>query len=146
MFPEAVRAEFLERVLGPSGVNLQAQIRAEQPAWLSLVALPKPPPDATALARGLDAFAGQYQSDFYGPVEAAPKDAALALDFGEHRYPARLMHWSGNSFLLSFDNPDIAPGLVTFEFNGASTKATGFSGSEIPNAFTLGYGNFNRVG
>ncbi len=45
-FPEAVRAEFLERYLGPSGVDLQAEIRKEQAVWNSLVDRPTPPADA----------------------------------------------------------------------------------------------------
>jgi hypothetical protein len=48
--------------------------------------------------------------------------------------------------LLSFDDPDIAPRLVTFEFDGASAKATGFNGTVARNAFTLAYGRFRRVG
>jgi CubicO group peptidase (beta-lactamase class C family) len=43
VFPEAVRAEFLERVLGHSGRDLQMQIRDEQDAWNTLVAISKPP-------------------------------------------------------------------------------------------------------
>ncbi len=145
VFPEAVRAEFLERVLGSSGVDLQAQVRAEQPAWRALAALPSPPDDAMALARDLDAFAGRYESDCYGSWAAAPNGAGLRLRIGEQGYPGRLTHWSGDAFLLSFDNPDVAPGLVTFAFDGVSPRAIGFRGSEIPNAFSLNYGRFKRV-
>jgi hypothetical protein len=43
VFPEAVRAEFLEREIGPSGRDLQAQIHGEQAAWTALLDIPKPP-------------------------------------------------------------------------------------------------------
>ncbi len=56
--PEAVRAEFLERELGPSGRDLQGQIHSEQAAWNSLVSVPKPPADAKPLRRDVAAFAG----------------------------------------------------------------------------------------
>lgn len=52
VLPEAVRAEFLERELGPSGRDLQAQIRDAQAAWNALVAVPTPPADAPPLRRG----------------------------------------------------------------------------------------------
>jgi CubicO group peptidase (beta-lactamase class C family) len=50
VFPEAVRAEFLEPVLGPSGRDLQAYVRRQQPTWRALVNVPKPPANAKPLA------------------------------------------------------------------------------------------------
>jgi hypothetical protein len=126
VFPEAVRAEFLERTLGPSGRDLQAQIRGEQAAWNALLAVPTPPADAKPLGRNRN---GQ----------------TLGVSIGERNYPGHLTHWSGDTFLLTFDNPDVAPGLVTFEFDGTSPTATGFDGSKIPNTLTVSYGHFQRA-
>jgi len=69
----------------------------------------------------------------------------LGVSIGERNYPGHLTHWSGDTFLLTFDNPDVAPGLVTFEFGGTSSTATGFDGSKIPNTLTVSYGHFQRA-
>ncbi len=43
VFPEAVRAEFLEREIGPSGRDLQAQIHAERPGPACSISRSRPP-------------------------------------------------------------------------------------------------------
>jgi hypothetical protein len=48
-------------------------------------------------------------------------------------------------FLLSFDNPDVAPGLLTFNF-GNSAQAPWLVGSSIPGVFSTHYGRFERIG
>ena len=70
---------------------------------------------------------------------------ALGVKIGEWSYLGHLTHWSGDTFLLTFDNPDVSPGLITFEFDSASMSATGFSGSKIPNTLTVSYGHFQRA-
>jgi hypothetical protein len=69
----------------------------------------------------------------------------LEAKIGERSYLGHLTHWSGDTFLLTFDNPDVSPGLITFEFGRASTSAMGFSGSKIPNTLTVNYGHFRRA-
>jgi CubicO group peptidase (beta-lactamase class C family) len=144
VFPEAVRAAFLDRELGPLDEDLQEQIRREQAAWNALVAVPKPPTDAAPLARDLDAFAGRYYSELYGPLTIVRNGAMLDMMIGPSAYPGHLTHWSGDTFLLTFGNPDLAPGLLTFFFDG-SASASGIDGSKVPNAFTTNYGHFRRV-
>src|SRR4051794_35287975 len=79
VLPEAVRAEFLERVLGRSGRDLQKQIRGEQAAWNTLVAIPKPPPDAKPLRRALSAFTGRFVSPFYGSLNVVQEGDSLLV-------------------------------------------------------------------
>jgi CubicO group peptidase (beta-lactamase class C family) len=145
VLPEAVRAEFLEREVGPSGRDLQAQIRDEQAAWNALVAVPTPPADAQPLGRDLEAFTGRFASALFGPLEVIRDGRTLGVSIGERNFRRHLTHWSGDTFLLTFDNPDVAPGLVTFEFASASSTATGFDGSKIPNTLTVSYGHFQRA-
>jgi CubicO group peptidase (beta-lactamase class C family) len=142
VFPEAVRAEFLDRVLGPSGVDLQARMRAQQPAWNGLVAIPKPPADGAPLARDIGAFAGAYVSQLYGPMRVTREGAGVAARFGD--YPAHLTHWSGDTFLMTFNDPDDTSGLMTFGFSGGVSAAT-IEGSTVPGAFTISYGHFQRA-
>jgi CubicO group peptidase (beta-lactamase class C family) len=145
VFPEAVRAEFLERALGPSGLDLQAQIRGEQPAWHALINVPKPLTDAKPLGHDLDAFTGRFASALYGPLEVIREGGMLGVRIGERNYPGHLTHWSGDTFLLTFDNPDVSPGLLTFAFGSTSSAATGFDGSNIPHTLTVSYGHFQRA-
>ncbi len=144
VFPEAVRAEFLERELGPSGRDLQAQIRGEQPAWHALVQVPTPPPGAVPLAHGLDRFIGRYSSMLYGVVSIERRGETLEAAIGPAGYTGHLSHWSGDTFLLTFDNPDAAPGLLQFEFRDASA-ATGIKGVGVPGTLTADYGRFDRI-
>jgi CubicO group peptidase (beta-lactamase class C family) len=144
VFPEAVRAEFLEHTIGPSGRDLQAQIRNEQSAWQSLIATSTPPTDAKPIGHDLDAFTGRFASTLYGSLEVVREAAALAVRIGPRNYPGRLTHWSGDVFLLSFDNPDVAPGLLTFNFEN-SAEVTRLVGSKIPDVFSADYGRFERI-
>ncbi|WP_250484000.1 serine hydrolase [Caballeronia sp. GaOx3] len=145
VFPEAVRAEFLERVLAPSGRDLQKQIHEEQKGWESLVVIPTPPADAQPLMRELDAFTGSYVSPLYGALEITRDGAGFAVKIGEHDYPAMLAHWSGDTFLLRFDDPDIAPGLLKFHFEKEASRASSFDGAEVPPFNTVNYGHFDRT-
>ncbi len=145
VFPEAVRAEFLERELGPSGQDLQAQIHEEQKGWNAILDVPQPPADAKPLTHDLGAFANRYVSPAYGPLTVVRNGASLAVKIGAHDFPAKLTHWSADTFLLTFENPDIAPGLLTFAFKEGKPRATGFDGSTVPNALTVNYGHFDRA-
>ena len=66
-FPEAVRAEFLERVIGRSGRDAESKSTANRPGARCSVAIPKPPADAgRPLGRAWTAFAGRLHQPFYG--------------------------------------------------------------------------------
>ena len=140
-FPEAIRAEFLERYLGPSGVDLQAQIRKEQQAWNALVDRPNPPADAKTLGHHLNAYAGIYVSRLYGPLRVSVDAGSLRAAIGPNGYAGHLSHYSGDSFLLWFDDPDVQPGLLTFAFD-RNGKVRGIRGSAVPNTLTVSYGYF----
>jgi hypothetical protein len=145
VFPEAVRAAFLERELGPSGRDLQAQIRREHAAWNALVAVPKQPTNGVPLTRGLDAFTGRYASPLYGPLVVVLDGTKLKVAVGPHAYPGHLAHWSGDTFLLFFDNPADPPGLLTFDFAGSVAAAREIIGTKVPGASVMtNYGHFGR--
>ena len=145
VFPEAVRAEFLERELGPSGRDVQQQIHDEQKGWIALLDVPQPPADAKPLTRDLDTFTGLFVSPLYGPLVVMRNGDSLAVKVGAHDYPGKLTHWSADSFLMTFENPDIPPGILTFAFKEGDPRATGFDGSRVPHALTANYGHFDRA-
>ncbi|MER2264245.1 serine hydrolase [Methylobacterium oxalidis] len=143
VFPEAVRAEFLEREIGASGRDLQAEIRSEQAAWNNLLTIPKPPADAAPPGRPTDAYVGDYESPLYGLLRVARRGETLAVAIGGR--PAALAPWSGDTFLLTFPNPDIAPGLMTFTFPDGAARAARIEGSPVAGMMSVGYGSFSRV-
>ena len=142
VFPEAIRAEFLERYIGPSGVDLQAQIHKEQKGWLSLLARPQPPADAKPPGHARSAYTGTYVSHLYGTLRITNAAGTLAAAIGPHGYPGHLMHYSGDAYLLWFDDPDVQAGLLTFKFDGAGSVRE-VSGSLIPGTLTVSYGAFS---
>ncbi|GJD50514.1 D-aminopeptidase [Methylobacterium crusticola] len=142
VFPEAVRAEFLERQVGRSGLDLQEQIRSEQFAWNALLDIPKPPSDAAPAAHPLEAYAGTYENAFYGPLHIRRDGNDLAITLAGK--PGMLKHWSVDTFLLNFPNPDTSPGLLTFSFDTDVEHATRIEGRSLPGAFSVNYGTFVR--
>ncbi len=87
----------------------------------------------------------QYASALYGPVSIFARGTGLSATIGDRKYAINLSHWSGDTFLLTSDNPDIEPGLISFAFGDKSASATGFSGSPVPGALSISYGEFQRV-
>jgi hypothetical protein len=79
-------------------------------------------------------------------MNVAQEGDSLLVWIGDHNYPAPLTHWSDNPFLLTFDNPNIAPGLLAFWFGTGADHASGFAGSKIADAFTTDYGRSERAG
>lgn len=84
---EAVRAEFLERELGPSGRDLQAPIHDEQAAWNALVAMPTPPADAQPLGRDLGGIHRPLRCALFRPLEVIREGRTLGVSIGERNFP-----------------------------------------------------------
>jgi CubicO group peptidase (beta-lactamase class C family) len=144
VFPEAIRAEFLERYLGPSGRDLQAQIHQEQALWNALLILPPLPQQPSPPCKDLSAYAGHYNSKVYGPFSVLYEGTALRVEIGPNRYPGKLQHWSDDTFLLTWPDPDDAPGLITF-VTGPSGAITGFHGEDDPSiGLMTNYGRFEK--
>jgi CubicO group peptidase (beta-lactamase class C family) len=137
-FPEAVRDEFLERYIGRTGVDLQAQEKASQAGWNSLIKNPERPADASPATIPWSAIAGNYRSDLYGTLEVnrGADSGNLTIGLGPNKYPGNLTHWTNNTWYLSFPNPDDQVGYITFAAN-PSGFVTGFTSEE--------FGPFTRI-
>ena len=94
------------------------------------------------MAHDPGAYAGTYESPLYGPLRL--DRAGDGFDVSIDGYPATLTHWSGDTFMLSFPNPDIAPGLITFAFDAGAPQARGLDGARVPATLTASYGHFDR--
>jgi hypothetical protein len=102
--------------------------------------------DAKPIVHALDTFTGRFASTLYGSLEVVRDAERLAAKIGPLNYPGRLRHWSGNVFLLSFENPDVSPGLLTFNFENSAQVPWLVVGSRIPGVFSTEYGRFERTG
>ena len=131
-FPEAVQAEFLERYIGKSGVDLQARVKANQAMINEMIAPPEHPKNPGPATITPSAMAGTYRSDLYGTMQVIPGADAGTMTFvlGPGRYPGDLSHWTNNTWLLSFPNPDDPNDLVTF-ITGPSGSVTGMDAGEL---------------
>lgn len=63
----------------------------------------------------LDRYAGTYRDPWYGDIVVASSPQGLTIDFtSTPRMKGRLTHWQYDSFVTSFDDPQIEPAYVTF--------------------------------
>lgn len=115
-FPEAVRNEFLERYIGRSGEDLQAREKASQEGWNSLIQNPKKPSDATPATINPSAIKGEYSGDLYGSIliNEGSDEENMIIGLGPDSYQGNLIHWTNNTWYLSFPNPDDLVGYLTF--------------------------------
>lgn len=132
VFPEAVRDEFLERYIGRTEIDLQAREKANQAGWYTLMKSPEVPADAQPAITAPSALAGTYESLLYGPMQVQEgADAAnMTILLGPSKYAGTLLHISGDTWYLSFPNPDDQTGYLTFTTDTAGT-VTGFTSDEI---------------
>jgi len=103
-FPEAVWDEFLERYIGRSGVDLQAQEKASQVGWNSLIKNPGWAADAISATISPFAFKGRYESDLYGAllIDQGPDVKNMTIGLGPNKYSGNLTHWTNNVCLGAF--------------------------------------------
>jgi CubicO group peptidase (beta-lactamase class C family) len=143
-FPEAIRAEFLERLLGPSGQDLQTQTHQQQLHWNTLAGKPNLPDKPNPPCKDLGTYAGNYLSNVYGIFSVAQNGGNLTVEAGPDRYPGKLQHWSDNTFLLTFPDPDDPSGLINFAI-GPTGNITGFDGVDYVFGSMLNFGHFDKV-
>ena len=115
VFPEAVRAEFLERVCGESGVDLQARILNSQAAWYAMGAVPEPPASPSPASVMPQDIAGTYESSLYDTlaISSGAADGEFTLSLGRVAYPGILRHWDGNTYQAVWNDPDDVTDLFT---------------------------------
>lgn len=128
VLPEAVRDEFLERYIGRSGIDLQAQEALNQKGWYSLMKSMEVPADAKPATIPASAVAGTYTSDLYGTMvlTAGPDAGNMTVLLGPVEYQGTLEHQTGDTWYLSWPNPDDEVGYLTFvaDPSGAVTGIT----------------------
>jgi CubicO group peptidase (beta-lactamase class C family) len=135
-FPEAVRAYFLNRLLGLDPEAGQQEIFADNEKLKKLLAPPPAPKNPGKFNGTLQSLAGIYENDYYGRCEILQDGDALKAQCGPAKYPATLKHWNNGAFLLQFPGATQVPSITTFMI-GEDGNAEGFANEA--------FGVFTRV-
>lgn len=117
LFPEKVRAEFLELAVGRSDENIQAKIDEQSKVVSTLVSPPKPPEVVIPLTKPLESYVGKFENDLYGQFTIEEKGERLTLIAGPAAYEGTLVHYSNETFLLSWPLVDMGYQEITFTFD-----------------------------
>jgi CubicO group peptidase (beta-lactamase class C family) len=133
-FPEAVRACFLNQLLGMDPEADQKQILALNGQLKNMMA-PSPPPKNPGKFNGtLQSLVGVYENDYYGRCEILQDAAGVKIQFGPAKYPATLKHWNNGAFHMQFPGATQMPSVTTFMI-GDDGNADSFE-SESMGVFT----------
>ena len=135
-FPEAVRAYFLNQLLGLDPEADQKAI-SEFNQQLKKLLAPPPTPKSPAKFNGtLQSLVGIYESDYYGRCEILQDGAALKVECGPAKDTSTLKHLNNGAFLMQFPGATQVPSITTFMI-GEDGSAEGFANEA--------FGIFTRV-
>jgi CubicO group peptidase (beta-lactamase class C family) len=135
-FPEAVRAYFLNQLLGLDPEADQKSISEFNQQLKKFLAPPPTPKNPGKFNGTLQSLVGIYENDYYGRCEILPDGDALKVEFGPAKYPATLKHWNNGAFLMHFPGATQIPSVTTFMI-GENGNAEGFANEAL--------GTFTRV-
>ena len=113
-FPEAVRAYFLNQLLGIDPEADQKKIFALNENLKKLMAPPPAPKNPGRFNGALQSLVGVYENDYYGRCEILPDGNGLKVQCGPAKYPATLKHWNNGAFLMQFPGATQTPTVTTF--------------------------------
>jgi CubicO group peptidase (beta-lactamase class C family) len=113
-FPEAVRAYFLNQVLGIDPEKDQKQIFELNQQLKKLMAPPPAPTNPGKFIGTLQSLVGLYENDYYGRCEILQDGNALKVQYGPAKYAATLKHWNHGAFLMQFPGATQTPSVTTF--------------------------------
>jgi len=135
-FPEAVRAYFLNQLLGIDPETDQKEILAHNIQLKQLLAPPPPPKNLGKFNGTLQSLVGVYENDYYRRCEIVLDGDSLKVLCGPAKYPATLKHWNNGAFLMLFPGATQAPSITTFMI-GEDGEADSFADEAL--------GTFTRV-
>jgi CubicO group peptidase (beta-lactamase class C family) len=133
-FPEAVRAYFLNQLLGINPQTDQKEISARNEQLKKMMAPPPAPKNPGKFNAPLQSLTGIYENDYYGRCEILPDGNGVKIAFGPAKYSATLKHWNNGAFMMQFPGATQMPSVTTFMM-GEDGKAESFE-SESLGVFT----------
>src|SRR5438132_2173729 len=113
-FPEAVRAYFLNQLLGIDPETNQKEIFELNQQLKKLMAPPPAPKNSGKFNGTPQSLVGIYENDYYGRCEILQDGDALKVQCGPAKYAATLKHWNNGAFLMQFPGATQTPSVTTF--------------------------------
>jgi CubicO group peptidase (beta-lactamase class C family) len=113
-FPEAVRAYYLNQLLGIAPETDQKEILAHNIQLKQLLAPPPAPKNPGKFNGTLQSLVGIYENDYYGRCEILLEANGLKVRCGPAKYPATLKHWNNGAFQMLFPGATQLPSITTF--------------------------------
>ena len=113
-FPEAVRAYFLNQLLGVDPEADQKQILALNEQLKKMMAPPPAPKNPGKFNGTLQSLVGVYENDYYGRCEILQDGTGVKIQFGPAKYLATLKHWNNGAFQMQFPGATQMPSVTTF--------------------------------
>jgi hypothetical protein len=129
-FPEAVRAYYVNQLLGFDPATDQQAILALNSQIATLVAPPPAPTNPGPYVGTRQSLVGLYENEYYGRCAIGLDADALKVECGPAKYPATLKHWNNGAFVMQFPGATQAPTLTTFTI-GVDGKAESFTHDEM---------------
>jgi CubicO group peptidase (beta-lactamase class C family) len=129
-FPEAVRAYFLNQLLGLDPEAGQKEIFADNEKLKTLMAPPPAPKNPGKFNGTLQSLVGTYENDYYGRCGISQDGDSLKVECGPAKYAAALKHWNNGAFLMQFPGATQVPSITTFII-GEDGKADGFANEAL---------------
>ena len=122
--PETLTAQFTDLVefgeIRQDWAGLYREAFAEIDAPLGELAGRQPPADP-APARPLQAYAGRYANDYFGPAVVTDDGGTLTVALGARPHTFGLTHWDGDVFTFAPGSENAPPGSVSAATFGAGT-------------------------
>jgi CubicO group peptidase (beta-lactamase class C family) len=135
-FPEAVRAYFLNQLLGLDPEADQKAISEFNQQLKKLLAPPPTPKNPAKFSGTLQSLVGIYENDYYGRCEILQDGDPLKVECGPAKDTATLKHLNNGAFLMQFPGATQVPSITTFMI-GEDGSAEGFANEA--------FGIFTRV-
>jgi CubicO group peptidase (beta-lactamase class C family) len=122
-FPEAIRAEWLSRLLNHPGGDDQKQIFDYDSKLQQLFKAPFLPKNPKPWPFPMDALLGTYENDFYGRIEILKSGNEFFAQAGPAKFRGTLKHIDSGMFWLRWPGVTMGPNETTFPI-GEDGKAT----------------------
>lgn len=125
-FPEAIRAYYLNQLLGIDPTSDQAALLAANKQLAGLVNSPTPPTNPGKFLGTPESLAGTYENELYGDCTISVDGDNLKAECGPAKYGAAITHWDNGAFLWKFPGATNGYDQLTFTI-GQDGKAESFT-------------------
>jgi hypothetical protein len=119
--PEAVRAYYIERLLGKAPDATLKEIANRDQKLQQLFTPETPPVNVSKFNGELKDLIGVYENQLYGRCSILVEVGELILECGPAKYRGKLTHWNHGEFVLQWPSVTTLQDPITFTLGGDGT-------------------------